>query len=103
MCRIGNRGMPDHVHLFVRLPTRVSAAKLMQQVKGVSSTFVRDELCPGSLFRWQEGYGVYSVSKSHVRCVTKYVENQKQHHAENDLWTDAEETGIEYEREADLV
>src|SRR5579872_23782 len=49
-------GMPDHIHLAVRIPTTVCAAQLAQQVKGVSSTFVRKQLHPGELFRWQEGF-----------------------------------------------
>jgi len=85
-------GMPDHVHLVVRVPTRVSAAQLAQQIKGVSSTFVRDQLRTGELFRWQEGFGVFSLSRSHVERVVAYVENQKRHHARGKLWNEWEET-----------
>ncbi len=90
-------GMPDHVHLVVRIPTRVCAAQLAQHVKGVSSTFVRDHLCQGELFRWQEGFGVFSLSRSHVQKVIAYVENQKQHHAHGKLWSEWEETDLEVE------
>src|SRR5262245_11021265 len=47
-------GMPDHVHLVVHTPTIVCAAKLAKQVKGVSSTFVRDQLNIHEPFRWQD-------------------------------------------------
>ncbi len=85
-------GMPDHVHLIVRVPTLVSAARLAQQVKGVSSTFVRNQLRIGELFRWQEGYGVFSISRSHLKRAIAYVEKQKRHHACCKLWAEWEET-----------
>src|ERR1051326_2016107 len=88
-------GMPDHVHLVVKMPTRVSPAKLMQQTKGVSSTFARDQLLRGQVFRWQEGYGVFSISRSHLDRVVAYVRNQKQRHAKAKVWKDWEDPEAE--------
>ena len=62
-------------------------------MKGVSTNFVRDQLQTGEPFNWQDGYGVFSVSRSHVKRVIAYVENQKQHHASNKLWSEREEDG----------
>src|SRR5262249_24823909 len=90
-------GMPDQVHLLVQVPTRVSAAELMKQVKGASSHFMNGYLPDGEGFRWQDGYGCFSVSRSHVRRVKAYVTNQKRHHREGDLWPEWEETDEEYE------
>jgi len=89
-------GIPDHVHLAVKTPSNIDISKLMQQVKGVSSTFVRDQLTPGELFRLQEGYAVFSVCPNHIKNVIAYIENQKQHHAEGTLWAEWEETDEEY-------
>jgi len=33
-------------------------------------------------FAWQEGYGAFSVSKSHVEETVAYIERQKEHHRE---------------------
>src|SRR5579872_3671135 len=88
-------GMPDHVHLLVRVPTRVSAASLANQVKGVSSHFVHQQLKGLEHFQWQEGYGVFSISRSHVRRVAAYVKNQKLHHTNSTLWPEWEETDEE--------
>ena len=93
-------GMPDHVHLVVLFPTTIAIAKLMQQVKGVSTAFVRDQLGPERFFRWNEGYGVFAFSRSHRERVIAYVENQKRHHAENTLWPDWEEPDAEKQQEA---
>jgi len=31
-------------------------------------------------FAWQNGYGVFSVSESHVDKIIKYIKKQKTHH-----------------------
>jgi len=85
-------GMPDHVHMVLRYPAKVSVARLAQQIKGVSSHFVSGELQAGLGFHWQERYGAFSLSRSHVEKVVAYVKNQKRRHAEQDLWGQWEET-----------
>ena len=90
-------GVPDHVHLVVRMHTTVSASGLAQQVKGVSSTFVRDSLRRGDLFGWQDGYGVFSISRNHVKRVISYVQDQKRRHEKHKVWDEWEDTDEEYE------
>ena len=85
-------GMPDHVHLLVRVPSTVCAADLANKVKGVASRFANDQLTMPHLFRWQEGYGAFSVSRSHVNRVIAYIQNQNQHHAAGTIWPEWEET-----------
>ena len=34
-------------------------------------------------FHWQDGYGAFSVSPGAVDIVSKYIENQEQHHNRN--------------------
>jgi len=31
-------------------------------------------------FSWQSGYGAFSVSKSNISAVKKYIQNQEEHH-----------------------
>ena len=31
-------------------------------------------------FKWQSGYGAFSISPSHVESVTEYIRNQEEHH-----------------------
>jgi len=84
-------GMPDHVHLAVSVPMTLELWKIMHQVKGVSSQFVRDQLLPpGEVFGWRDNYGVSSISSSHKKAVIEYIRNQKQHHADGTLWPNAE-------------
>ena len=88
-------GMPDHVHLLVQVPSTVSAAALAKQVKGVSSTMVRDRMELEEPFRWQENYAAFSVSRSHLTRVMDYVKNQKARHATGKLWDGWEEADEE--------
>ena len=85
-------GMPDHVHLVVKMPTTISVAELAKQVKGVSSTFGRNVLVPGEFFGWQDRYGAFSVSRWDVEMICNYVRNQKEHHGGGALRTELEET-----------
>ncbi len=76
-------GVADHVHLLVRFPTLVSIADLAKQVKGVSSHLVGQHLrLP---FKWQGGYGAFTLSKSQVPRVRDYVLAQQRHHAAGTL------------------
>lgn len=85
-------GMPDHVHLLVRMSCTVSFSELMQHVKGGSSRLVSKTLKPGEWFAWQGSYAVFSVAVRDRKKVIRYILNQKQHHAEGSLWPEAEET-----------
>ncbi len=88
-------GMPDHVHLLVRLHTTVSVADLLKEVKGASSHLVTHKITPNEFFKWQGAYGAFTVSKDGVPAVKAYIERQKEHHAQGDLWTEWEQTMIE--------
>jgi REP element-mobilizing transposase RayT len=70
-------GMPDHVHVLVRLHTTVAVADLVKEMKGASSHLVTHEVIPGQFFKWQGAYGAFTVSKSEAARVQAYIENQK--------------------------
>ena len=78
-------GMEDHVHLLVRLHPTVAIATLIKEVKGTSSHLVTHELTPGEFFKWQGGYGAFTIRKEDVLRLKAYIENQKLHHAEGAL------------------
>ncbi len=78
-------GDADHVHLFVRFPTTLSVAKLLQEVKGASSHLMNHTFQTTTPFQWQGGYGVFTVSKRSAPNVIDYVHNQKTHHANRHL------------------
>ena len=73
-------GMPDHVHIPLRLKTDISIAEMVRHVKGGSSKWVHDQedLCPD--FAWQSGYAAFSVSESKESAVRAYIASQEAHH-----------------------
>jgi len=73
-------GIADHVHLLVSMPAMLSIAKGIQLIKGGSSAWVHETFPEMQNFAWQEGYGAFSVSISHVADAIAYIENQEEHH-----------------------
>ena len=72
--------VPDHIHIFIGLRPSQSISAIVQNVKTESSKWIKEnEFCP-SAFAWQEGFGAFSYSKSHVDKVIRYVQNQETHH-----------------------
>lgn len=72
-------GIPDHIHLLIRLRARTPVSELLHHVKGSSSRWLRVEKHVGS-FSWQRGYGAFSVSESNVQKVRRYIQHQEEHH-----------------------
>lgn len=76
-------GMSEHVHLLVSLPPTVSISDAMQFIKANSSKWASEKF--GKPFAWQIGYGAFSVSRSQVDAVVKYIQNQEEHHKKFDF------------------
>lgn len=72
--------MPDHIHIFLGMRPNQSISSLVQNVKTESTKWIKDEKLCSSSFAWQEGYGAFSYSKSHVPDVIRYIQNQGAHH-----------------------
>ena len=72
--------MADHIHIFIGMRPNESISELVKVVKAESSNWINEnQLCEGK-FNWQEGFGAFSYSKSHVQRVINYIKNQEQHH-----------------------
>ena len=80
--------MPDHVHFAVSLPPTGTVATLMRDLKGSSSHLINHpDRHPVSLqeFAWQAEYGVVSFGEASLSTIVAYVENQRRHHADQQL------------------
>ncbi len=73
-------GVADHIHLLIGFRPHQSLADLMQDIKGNSSKWINENHFTRSKFAWQEGYGAFSYSKSHLSNVINYIKNQENHH-----------------------
>src|SRR6267154_3089308 len=75
----GINGTTDHVHMLISLPPVVSISEALRYLKSNSSGWVHNKWTRRP-FAWQLGYGAFSVSKSNVPQVLKYIADQKIHH-----------------------
>lgn len=71
---------PDHTHLLVSMHPTVTSSKLIEQVKSGSSKWLNERKFIAGKFAWQDGFGAFSYSKSHIRDVVSYIINQPVHH-----------------------
>jgi REP element-mobilizing transposase RayT len=72
--------MPDHTHLFVGFRPTIAISDFVKEIKVESNEFINSKKWCDTKFSWQEGYGVFSYSQSHIDRVVKYVLNQEEHH-----------------------
>lgn len=77
---IAINGMPDHIHIFIGIKPSCLLSDLVREIKKASNQFINENQFSKYKFEWQEGYGAFSYSHSHIDSVAKYVLNQKEHH-----------------------
>lgn len=70
-------GTTNHCHVLLVLPPAIPLSKAIQLIKGGSSKWMKEKV---RNFSWQEGYGAFSVSISHLNDTLRYIENQREHH-----------------------
>lgn len=94
-------GMPDHLHILIGMRPTQSISDLMQDIKGDSSKWINQKGFIRGRFKWQEGYGAFSYTKSQVENVVNYIRNQEAHHRKksfSDEYHDLlERFGVEYD------
>lgn len=73
-------GMPDHLHALIGLKPLMAISDLVRDIKNNSSNFINEQKLVKGKFSWQEGYGAFSYSQSHVTNVYNYILNQEKHH-----------------------
>jgi REP element-mobilizing transposase RayT len=73
-------GMSDHIHTFVGLRRVMAISDLARDIKNNSSNFINGQKFVKAKFSWQEGYGAFSYSHSHIGNVYDYILNQEKHH-----------------------
>ena len=71
---------PDHVHILIGLNPAISISDTARNIKANSSKWINENRWINDLFRWQEGFGAFSYSKSQIDAVIKYILNQREHH-----------------------
>ena len=71
---------PEHVHVLLSRSPKLSEEDLATIIAKSSAQFINEnKLCHGK-FDWQDSAAAFSVSKSDIDKVCKYILNQPQHH-----------------------
>ena len=74
-------GIEDHIHALTLAKPVNSPSQIAQLIKGESSKWIHTEFPELDRFAWQDGYSVFTVSKSIVPKVVEYIKNQREHHS----------------------
>ena len=94
-------GVEDHIHVLVTAPPTIAPFQIAQFLKGDSSKWIHEEFSTLRNFAWQDGYGAFTVSKSSIPEVIKYIQNQREHHRQKTFQEGylefLRENGIEYD------
>ena len=77
---IAINAMRDHIHIFIGLHPSQSIPDLVNNIKTGSTKKIKEQSWSSKEFSWQNGYGAFSYSRSHIDNVVKYIDNQEQHH-----------------------
>ena len=94
-------GVEDHVHLLCRFGRTITQAEWVKELKRVSNAWLKDQGRDYADFEWQGGYSDFSVSKSNIEQVQKYIANQEEHHRkisfQDELRTLLRKHGVEFD------
>lgn len=94
-------GVEDHIHLLCRFGRTTTIADLVRDIKKASSSLLHDRGADWKGFHWQNGYGAFSISPSHVEALTAYIRNQEEHHRKESFQDEYRrlltEYGLEYD------
>ncbi len=71
---------PDHTHILIGLHPSVSISDMARDIKANSSRWINEQKWIPGKFRWQEGFGAFTYSKSQIDAVVNYILNQPEHH-----------------------
>lgn len=71
---------PEHVHFLISRSPKLSEESLASIVAESSQRFINQNNLCHTQFAWQESASAFSVSKSDVDRVCKYILTQKEHH-----------------------
>lgn len=94
-------GIENHIHVLILAKPKIAPSQIVQWLKGESSRWIHETFPGLAKFEWQDGFGVFSVSKSNVPDVVEYIKNQREHHQkqtfEDEYLSMLKLNGIDYE------
>lgn len=73
-------GIDNHVHILVKLKPSISVSDFVCKLKTNSSKWVSETFKLSYGFQWQGGFSSFSVSESQVTIISRYIDDQEEHH-----------------------
>ena len=71
---------PEHIHILVSRSPSLSEQELATIIADSSEKFINENNFISGRFMWQQSASAFSVSKSDIDNVCKYILNQPKHH-----------------------
>ena len=94
-------GVEDHIHALVTAAPTMAPSQIAQVLKGESSKWIHAEFSTLRNFAWQDGYAAFTVSKSNIPKVIRYIQSQREHHRRKTFQEEylefLHENGIEFD------
>ncbi|MDE7369291.1 MAG: transposase [Muribaculaceae bacterium] len=73
-------GIEDHIHILVNFNNQLSLSKEIGNLKRSTSIWIKQSGFFPLFDGWSKEYGSFSVSYSHVKPVSDYIQSQQEHH-----------------------
>ena len=89
---IALNGDPSHVHLLCAVKPSIALSDFIGRVKCNSSRIINEKF-PGLKFKWQKGFGAFTVCPYDHDELVDYIRNQKKHHANGTTIDELEKDG----------
>jgi REP element-mobilizing transposase RayT len=70
----------DHIHVLFNLHRTKALADVVMELKRGTSKWMKEQGSQFAEFYWQNGYGAFSIGQSMIEDLSKYIQNQAEHH-----------------------
>ncbi|MBS1807816.1 MAG: IS200/IS605 family transposase [Acidobacteria bacterium] len=94
-------GIENHLHGLIMAPPTIAPFEIAKALKVESSKWIHEQFSELANFAWQDGYGAFTVSKTNVPDVMRYIQNQRIHHQtepfENEYVGFLKRAGVDYD------
>ena len=71
---------PEHVHMLISRDPSLSEEEIATIIANSSERLVNENKLTSTIFQWQQSASAFSVSKSDIERVCKYILSQPEHH-----------------------
>jgi REP-associated tyrosine transposase len=94
-------GVADHVHLLAAIDKESSVSETLRKLKASSSRWIHQSYPEMAGFGWQNGYAAFSIGRTEIEAVARYIGNQEEHHRmvtfQEELVDLLQRYGVEYD------